>query len=169
MTDFTQADLTIHAGLVTDILTRFIHLEITRTGFRRAVVGLSGGIDSSVVTFLAARALGPENVLAVTMPYKTSSEATRRDSQAVVEHLGVQTVNVPITAQIDAYFQQFPDAPPDAAGQQVCPRADDGAVRSERGVRGAGAGDQQQERAAIGLRHAVWRHGVGDQPGRRSL
>jgi NAD+ synthase len=57
-----------------------------------------------VVAFLAARALGPENVLAVTMPYKTSSEATRRDSQAVVEALGVRTADIPITDQIDAYF-----------------------------------------------------------------
>ncbi len=102
--------LAINAELVTAILTRFIRAEIRRAGFERAVMGLSGGIDSSVVTFLAARALGPENVLAVTMPYKTSSEATRRDAQAVIDHLGVQTVEVPITGQIDAYFAQFPDA-----------------------------------------------------------
>ena len=49
-------------------------------------------------------------MLAVTIPYKTSSEETRRDSAEVVKQLGVQTVNVPITAQIDAYFAQFPDA-----------------------------------------------------------
>lgn len=102
--------LTINAELVAEILTRFIRSEITRTGFHRAVLGLSGGIDSSVVCFLAARALGPENVLAVTMPYKTSSEATRRDSQAVVAQLGVKTLDVPITDQIDAYFARFPDA-----------------------------------------------------------
>ena len=102
--------LAINAELVTAILTRFIRAEIRRAGFERAVMGLSGGIDSSVVTFLAARALGPENVLAVTMPYKTSSEATRRDAQAVIDQLGVQTVEVPITGQIDAYFAQFPDA-----------------------------------------------------------
>jgi NAD+ synthase len=102
--------LNINPKLVTDILCRFIAAEIRRAGFERVVVGLSGGIDSSVVTFLCARALGPQNVLAVTMPYKTSSEATRRDSQAVVEQLGVRTVDVPIAAQIDAYFSQFPDA-----------------------------------------------------------
>jgi len=108
--DPAEAALEINAELVTAILTRFIRTELRRAGFRRAVVGLSGGIDSSVVTSLAARALGPENVLAVTMPYKTSSEATRSDSQAVIESLGVESVDVPITAQIDAYFQQFPDA-----------------------------------------------------------
>ncbi|MFZ1936324.1 MAG: NAD+ synthase [Thermoguttaceae bacterium] len=102
--------LKINAELVAEILCRFIAAEIHRAGFQRVVVGLSGGIDSSVVTFLCARALGPQNVLAVTMPYTTSSEATRRDSQAVIERLGVGAVNVPIAAQIDAYFSQFPDA-----------------------------------------------------------
>ncbi len=105
-----EVDLSINAELVAAILTRFIQSEIRRAGFSRAVVGLSGGIDSSVVTTLAARALGPENVLAVTMPYKTSSEETRRDSQAVIEQLGVRTVECPITAQIDAYFSRWPDA-----------------------------------------------------------
>jgi NAD+ synthase len=105
-----QADLTINPALVTEILRRFIRTEILRTGFGRAVVGLSGGVDSSVVTFLAVRALGAENVLTVTMPYKTSSEETRRDSQAVVAQLGVRTLDLPITAQIDAYFAGQPEA-----------------------------------------------------------
>jgi NAD+ synthase len=112
MTTMNLSDtaLKINPELATEILTRFIRAEIHRAGFERMVVGLSGGIDSSVVTFLCARSLGPENVLAVTMPYKTSSEATRCDSQAVVEQLGVRTIDVPITGQIDAYFAQFPDA-----------------------------------------------------------
>jgi NAD+ synthase len=104
------SDLAINPALVAEILRRFIGNEIYRAGFRRAVVGLSGGIDSSVVTYLAAGALGPENVLAVTMPYKTSSEATRNDSRTVIERSGVQSVDVPITAQIDAYFDRFPGA-----------------------------------------------------------
>lgn len=102
--ELLEARLAINPALVTEILTRFIRVEITRTGFQRAVLGLSGGIDSSVVAYLAAKALGPENVLAVTMPYKTSSAATRRDSQAVVAALGIKTIDVPITDQIDAYF-----------------------------------------------------------------
>ena len=103
------SELAINPPLVTEILTRFVRSEITRTGFKRAVLGLSGGIDSSVVVFLAARALGAENVLAVTMPYKTSSDATRNDTQTVIDQLGVQSLNVPITAQIDAY-SQFPQS-----------------------------------------------------------
>lgn len=109
-TDAVPVDLAVNADLVEEILVRFIRNEITRTGFTRAVFGLSGGIDSSVVAFLAARALGPQNVLAVTMPYKTSSQATRHDSQAVIEQLGLQTIDVPITDQIDAYFARFPGA-----------------------------------------------------------
>lgn len=108
--EHTDRLLAIDGELVEDILVRFLRSEIYRTGFRRAVVGLSGGLDSSVVTFLCAQALGPRNVLAVTMPYKTSSEATRRHAAEVIEQLGVETVDVPITDQIDTYFARFPDA-----------------------------------------------------------
>ena len=100
--DSAGADLAINPELVAEILTRFVRNEIQRTGFRRAVFGLSGGIDSSVVAYLVVRAMGPDNVLAVTMPYKTSSEETRRDSAAVIAALGMQTLDVPITPQIDA-------------------------------------------------------------------
>jgi NAD+ synthase len=102
--------LSINPQLVEQILLRFIHAEIHRTGFRRAVVGVSGGIDSSVVVTLAARALGADNVLALTMPYKTSSVETQRDSQAVIAQLGVPSLDVPITEQVDAYFARFPGA-----------------------------------------------------------
>ncbi len=108
--DPAEEGLRINPEMVAEILCRFLRNELRRAGFRHAVVGLSGGIDSSVVTFLAARALGPESVLAVTMPYKTSSEATRRDSVAVIEKLGVRSLDVPITDEIDAYFRRFPDA-----------------------------------------------------------
>ncbi|REK18672.1 MAG: NAD+ synthase [Planctomycetota bacterium] len=107
--DSDQTDLTINPALVAEILERFIRNEIERTGFRRAVFGLSGGIDSSVVAYLAVRAMGPENVLAVTMPYKTSSEETLRDSRAVIADLGVQSLEVPITPQIDAYLAHMPN------------------------------------------------------------
>ncbi|MGQ9573885.1 MAG: NAD+ synthase [Thermoguttaceae bacterium] len=108
--DPAEQGLRICPELVAEILCRFLQTELRRAGFRRAVIGLSGGIDSSTVTFLAARALGPENVLAVTMPYKTSSPATRLDSQAVIDKLGVQSLDIPITEQIDAYFRRFPEA-----------------------------------------------------------
>jgi len=103
-------NLTINAELVAEILRRFIRNEITRAGFGRAVLGLSGGVDSSTVAFLAAQALGPENVLAVVMPYKTSSEASVRDARLVIEITGIRSLQISITEQIDAYFDRFPDA-----------------------------------------------------------
>jgi NAD+ synthase len=109
-TRLADAGLRINCELVTNILVRFLTNEIFRTGFRRAVVGLSGGIDSSVTTCLAVRALGPENVLAVMMPYRTSSQATRDDSRKVIDATKVQCVEIAITDQVDAYFARFPDA-----------------------------------------------------------
>ena len=111
MTTLPEDDrLKIDPSLVESILVRFIRAEIHRTGFHRAVIGLSGGVDSSVATHLAVRGLGAENVLAVTMPYKTSSETTRRDSQRIIRQLGVPSVSLSITDQVDAYFEQLPDA-----------------------------------------------------------
>jgi NAD+ synthase len=109
-TDPQDRELAINAALVEEILVRFIRNEITRAGFSRAVLGLSGGIDSTTVAYLAVTALGPQNVLCVTMPYKTSSQATRTDSQTVIDALGAQSLDVPITNQIDAYFARFSDA-----------------------------------------------------------
>ena len=106
----TEVGLSIDAGQVTEVLCRFLREQLDRAGFKRTVLGVSGGVDSSVVAFLLARALGPENVLAVAMPYRTSSEATRLDSQRVIEQLGIPTIDVPITEQIDAYFRRFADA-----------------------------------------------------------
>ncbi len=105
-----EVDLSINCELVEQILVRFLRSEIQRTGFHRAVIGLSGGVDSTVTTFLAERALGRENLLVVTMPYKTSSEATRSDSRRVIEQLGLKSIDAPITSQVDSYFAMFPDA-----------------------------------------------------------
>ncbi len=105
-----DAQLKIDSELVTEVLCRFLRKETGRAGFERAVVGLSGGLDSSVVATLCVRALGPENVLAVTMPYKTSSEETRRDSRTIIDWLGVRTIDLPITDQVDAYFARVGEA-----------------------------------------------------------
>jgi NAD+ synthase len=67
-------------------------------------------VRSIAPAFVGPYSVSPENVLAVTMPYRTSSEATRRDSRLVIEGTGVQTIDVPITDQVDAYFAQFPEA-----------------------------------------------------------
>ncbi len=105
-----KIDLTINTDLARTILTGFIHSEITRAGFSRAVIGLSGGIDSALSCYLAAEALGPENVLAVCMPYKTSSPASLEHATMVIDALGVQSLTVPITGMVDPLFERFPEA-----------------------------------------------------------
>ncbi len=102
-------DLSIDTKSVTQILSNFIHSEITRAGFQRAVLGLSGGLDSALACFLAARALGPENVLAVRMPYRTSSQDSLDDAQKVIDATGVQNLTIPITDMADALIERFPD------------------------------------------------------------
>jgi NAD+ synthase (glutamine-hydrolysing) len=78
-----------------------------KCGFKSAVVGLSGGIDSAVVATLAARALGPENVLGVTMPTQFSSEGSVGDSQILAEQLGIKFLRISIQGAFDAVRSQF--------------------------------------------------------------
>jgi NAD+ synthase len=101
-------DLTINPELARSILTGFIKCEITRSGFTRAVVGLSGGVDSALSCYLAAEALGPENVLAVRMPYKTSSPDSLEHAQLVIDKLGVQSLTIPITEMVEPLFTLMP-------------------------------------------------------------
>jgi NAD+ synthase len=109
-------DLEINTGLVRLLLTRFIHDEVTRTGLSRAVIGLSGGIDSSLSAYLAAEALGPGNVLGIRMPYKTSSQDSLDHAEMVVEALGIQQETVDITPMVTPLFERFPDITPLRAG-----------------------------------------------------
>ncbi|GAC1490179.1 MAG: NAD+ synthase [Candidatus Limnocylindrales bacterium] len=104
------APLRIDTGLVRTMLTSFLRDETLRTGLRRVVLGLSGGIDSAVVAALAAEALGPAQVTALYTPYRTSSDRSREDAQAVAATFGIGLEEVPITAQVDAYFAAAPDA-----------------------------------------------------------
>ena len=101
--------LDIHTGLARRMLTGFISDQIAKAGMSRAVIGLSGGIDSTVSAYLSAEALGADNVLALRMPYKTSSEASMADSKAVVDALGLPSLTVSITEMADALFEQVPD------------------------------------------------------------
>lgn len=106
-----KIDLTINTDLAREILTGFIKSEITRVGYNRAVLALSGGIDSVLSTYLAAEALGPENVLAIRLPYKSSSGDSLTHAQMVIEELGIQSLTFPITAMADALIDQFPEMP----------------------------------------------------------
>lgn len=100
--------LEINTSLARKVLVSFVREEITRTGLRHAVVGVSGGIDSALSCYLAAEALGPKNVLAVCMPYKHSSPDSLRHAGLVIQATGVQTLTVDITPMVEPIFEQFP-------------------------------------------------------------
>jgi len=103
-------DLHLDYGLVESILIPFIRNEIRKFGFRSVVLGLSGGIDSAVVCELAARSLGADNVLALLMPYKTSSRESLEHAQLMVDRLGIRAETMPVTGVVDAFFETRPDA-----------------------------------------------------------
>jgi NAD+ synthase len=105
-------DLTINTDLARTILTGFIRSEITRAGFEHAVINLSGGLDSALSCYLAAEALGPENVLALRLPYKISSQDSLEHAQLVIDKLGVQALTIPITEMVDPLLERYPDAGP---------------------------------------------------------
>ena len=102
-------DLTINTDLVHSILTGFIKTEVTRMGLGRAVIALSGGIDSALSCYLAAEALGAHNVLAVRLPYRTSSTDSLEDAQRVIDATGVQALTIPITDMVDPLLNRFPE------------------------------------------------------------
>lgn len=89
---------------------------VRRRGIHKAVIGLSGGVDSATVAYLCARALGPQNVYAIRMPYKKSSPSSLADAKLVVDALGINERTIEITAAVDGYLQFEPDAGPRRAG-----------------------------------------------------
>jgi NAD+ synthase len=101
--------LEVNADLARRLLTSFIRTELGRHGFTRGVLGLSGGVDSALACFLAAEALGPENVLAVRMPHADSAPDSFEDAGRVIDQLGVASVTVPITNIVAPLIEQFPD------------------------------------------------------------
>jgi len=101
--------LEINPALARKILTGFIQSETTRAGFDRAIVGLSGGVDSSLACTLAAEALGPENVMAVRMPYTTSSADSLEHAGLVIEKTGVQATTLAISDAVDVLLNGIPE------------------------------------------------------------
>ena len=101
--------LNINTDIARKMLTSFIRDQITKAGMKRAVLGLSGGIDSALSAYLSVDALGAENVLAVRMPYKTSNPASLNDAGLVIESLGIPYLDIPITEMADPLINRFPD------------------------------------------------------------
>lgn len=106
----TDITLEIDTTLVRKKLTEFLRTGITNAGFQHAVIGVSGGVDSSLACFLTAEALGPENVLAARMPYKTSAPDSLEHANLVIQTTGVHETTIPISEPVDALFAHFPDA-----------------------------------------------------------
>jgi len=102
-------DLTINTDLARQILIGFIRSEVTRVGFTRAVVGLSGGIDSALSCALAVEALGKDNVLAVRMPYKASSADSLAHAELLIEQLEIPSKTIEITDMVEPLFNSDPN------------------------------------------------------------
>ncbi len=101
----------VDPALAADWLVAFLRDElILRRKIPRAVVGLSGGVDSAVTAFLCARALGPRNVYAIRMPYRTSSPSSLADATLVVEALNIPCITIDISDSVDGYLQFEPGA-----------------------------------------------------------
>ncbi len=104
-------NLDVNAPVLTDWLVSFLQDEITRRrGFTKAVVGLSGGVDSALVAFLLARALGPKNVYAIRMPYKASARESLDHAELVANATGINMETIEITDAVDGYLGIASDA-----------------------------------------------------------
>ena len=102
--------LKVNTELLRKVLVGFVRDEVLKVGVKKAVLGLSGGIDSALVAYIAAEALGPENVHCIIMPYQTSNPESEAHARLVGERLGINLQVVEITPMVDAYFAIFPDA-----------------------------------------------------------
>ena len=97
-------ELAIDTDIARQAIAAFIRGQLRQAGFDNAVLGLSGGIDSGLVAYLTAEAIGADRLLCVMMPYQTSSPASRADAEAVVTDLGCSGEVVEITGMVDGYF-----------------------------------------------------------------
>jgi NAD+ synthase len=118
--DPVHGRLALNPALAETVLTSFIRDAVETSGSQGVVVGLSGGVDSSLSAALAARALGPDRVHGFLLPYRTSSPDSERDARTVAEHLAICQRVIDISPMVDAYFDGMePDAPAGRRGNKM--------------------------------------------------
>jgi NAD+ synthase len=105
-------ELAIDTDIARRVIGEFIRGQLGQAGFERAVLGLSGGIDSALVAYLVAEAIGADKLLCVLMPYRTSSPASQSDAQEVIRRLGTASELVDITPMVDGFYGPDTDASP---------------------------------------------------------
>ena len=103
-------ELAIDTDVARQVIGQFIRGQLRQAGFDRAVLALSGGIDSALVAYLVAEAIGADKLLCVSMPYRTSSDASRTDAAAVVAALRTPFETIEISPMVDGFFASQPDA-----------------------------------------------------------
>jgi len=106
----TPPPLEIDPALTEEWLATFLRDEITARGFQKGIVALSGGVDSSVTAYLAVRALGADNVIGLRLPYRASSPESLSHAQLVIDALGIEARTLDISAAVDGYLANEPEA-----------------------------------------------------------
>lgn len=104
-----MADLTINTDVAREILTGFIRSEVTRVGYSRAVINLSGGLDSALSLVLAVEALGADNVFALRLPYRTSSPDSLEHAQLLIDQFQVPSETLDISDMADPLIRRDPN------------------------------------------------------------
>jgi len=102
------AGLNIDPEKIKGHLVNFIKIELKKAGFSKLVMGLSGGLDSSIVAYLSAEAVASEKVTGVILPYSSSTPESIQDAELIIETLGINHRHVEITPMVDTYFKKFP-------------------------------------------------------------
>jgi NAD+ synthase len=109
----------INATFVEKILTSFIKEELSKFNYKNGILGLSGGVDSSVCAALAMKALGPTNVIALILPYGESFSEDIEDAKELVQVFGIKSKIINISPMIDTYFSNYPSEDRIAKGNKM--------------------------------------------------